>query len=107
MTQTRTATTAGQVVVRCASGTFWFDGWCLDSHSTGLVVEFQDEQTQTSARDLAVCLAQKGGAHRHQTPTILHKIVLACLASGTTRCWTLSGGACVDKFLGCALRSSR
>ena len=48
--------------MRCVSGTFWFDGWYLDSRSTGLVVEFQDEQTQTSARDLAVYLAQEGGA---------------------------------------------
>ena len=48
--------------MRCALGTFWFDGWCLDSCSAGLIVEFQDEQMQTSARDLAMCLAQEGGA---------------------------------------------
>ncbi len=49
--------------MRCASGTMWYDGWCLDSHSTGLVVDYQDQQTQLSARDLAACLAKEGGKH--------------------------------------------
>ena len=48
-------------MVRCASGALWFDGWCLDSRSAGMVAEFQDKQAQRSARDLAVCLADEGG----------------------------------------------
>ncbi len=50
-------------MVRCASGTVWYDGWCLDLRSRGLVVEFYDKQTQLSARDLAVLLAKDAGEH--------------------------------------------
>ena len=49
--------------MRCASGTLWYDGWCLDAHSRSLVVEFQDKRTQLSARDLAACLEKEGGKH--------------------------------------------
>ena len=50
-------------MVRCASGTLWYDGWCLDSRGATLVVEFQDQQTQLSARDLDARLAEEGGKH--------------------------------------------
>ena len=66
-TEASTVTDAGQLVVRCASGTLWYDGWCLDSRSSGLVVEFQDQQMQLSARDLAACLAKEGGEHASVT----------------------------------------
>ena len=83
---------AGQLVVRCASGTFWFDGWSLDSRSNRLVVEFQDEQTQRSARDLAVCLADEGG---EQVSDSMHPCESAHIAASLrwkSRWHSCSGG---------------